>query len=359
MTDQSHSPQHTDDLRTLRPSEPPGATSGLEKLQPKSERYEVIEQIGAGGMGFVWKAADLRFQNLQECEQVAGLQRIVALKRMHPDLIADPQFLRRFRRETLTVASLQHPCIVPVLDFDEDHQGPFLVLQWIDGHDLHTAVQTAGPFPPRISAALLAGVADALHAAHQQGIAHRDVKPGNILLDKHQHSYLTDFGLAFLHDNDSIRNSRITLSGQKVGTPHFMPPENVTAELQSGVRGDIWSLGKTLYFICTGRVQLQESRIPAELRTVINTATAEFPEERYADMFQFAAALRQAANAATNANSAPAALADIFCESPAESLLSQTPSQPQSPVEEIAPDEWDTPASPGLLGRWFRRLTDE
>ncbi|NQV24751.1 MAG: serine/threonine protein kinase [Rhodopirellula sp.] len=324
---------------------------------PVSERYTIVEPIGAGGMGSVWKAMDQRFQQMVEQENLDQLNRFVALKRILPELANDEQFLKRFRRETLTVAALQHPHVVQVLDFDEDAEGPFLIMQWIDGQDLNGVVQSEGPLEAGRAAGLLAKVADALHAAHQKGITHRDIKPNNILLGANDHPYLTDFGLAIVDGASQALMSRITLSGQAVGTPHFMPPEGSQSDLQSGVLGDIWSLGKTLYYVTTGRLQLQESRIPEAIREVVATATDEFPHERYPDMAQIAAALRAIGTGSVTAGAVgeddrPAPVA-------APPSSHQTSTSTDHSVTEIPPDEWAAAPNPGPLGRLWKRLTDE
>ncbi|NQV24753.1 MAG: SUMF1/EgtB/PvdO family nonheme iron enzyme [Rhodopirellula sp.] len=290
---------------------PPSASQELPLVAPVCERYEIVEQISAGGMGTVWKARHRRLQALAEQEQLGQLAGFVALKRILPQYARDELFLKRFRRETVTVAGLQHPHIVPVHDFDEDADGPFLVMQWINGPDLGEVVKQDGPLDPQRAGGILAKVADALHAAHEKSITHRDIKPGNILLGGNDHPYLTDFGLAIVDAGTQAMMSRITLSGQAVGTPQFMPPEGPQSDLQSGVRGDIWSLGKTLYYITTGRLQIRDDRIPDLLRDVVTVATEEFPEDRYADMAEFAAALREGASrrlSGTTTVSRPAAV---------------------------------------------------
>jgi formylglycine-generating enzyme required for sulfatase activity len=339
-------------------NEASGSHSDVSSSAPASERYAIVEQIGVGGMGSVWKAVDQRFQQMVEQENLDQLNRFVALKRILPELARDEQFLKRFRRETLTVAALQHPHVVQVLDFDEDEDGPFLIMQWIDGHDLNAVVQNEGPLEPSRAAGLLAKVADALHAAHQQGIAHRDIKPNNILLGANDHPYLTDFGLAIVGDSSQAMVSRITLSGQAVGTPHFMPPEGSQSDLNSGILGDIWSLGKTLYYITTGRLQLQESQIPEAIRDLITTATCEFPHYRYQNMAEFATALR---GVASGRAAVPDPSENQVRTAPAFDVTTQTPAQnlPDSSITESPPDEWRAAPNPGVWGRQGKSAREE
>lgn len=176
-------------------------------------RYVILSQVGQGGMGTVYKAWD------------PDLERVVAIKFIH----GDPA---RFRREATALASLRHPNIVPIFE-----TGPsYLVMAFIDGPTLDRE-----PLEPKRAAELVALAARAVHAAHEKGILHRDLKPGNLMLDSEGRLYVTDFGLARRLDE------AITQSGVVLGTPKFMAPEQEAGQRDLDARADVWSLGATLH----------------------------------------------------------------------------------------------------------------
>jgi len=196
---------------------------------------------GAGGMGVVYRAWNVR------------LKRIEAVKVIAEHLARDQSFRQRFEREIEIAASIVHPHVVTVYDSGEGPGGQlFVAMQYVDGTSLDGLIGTRGRLEPTLAAALIAQVASALDAAHSQGLVHRDVKPGNILIaarERGYHVYLTDFGLA----KHTASGRGITRTGMMVGTVDYMAPEQVHGR-PVDLRADIYALGATLYKALTGEV---------------------------------------------------------------------------------------------------------
>ena len=201
------------------------------------DRYRLIERIAAGGSAEVWRAHD---------EQ---LDRQVAVKRLHPHLFADGSSRARLAAEARAAARLSHPVIVGVYDVDATGDAPALVMELVDGESLAARIDRAGPLPAREAAALVADVADALYHAHQQGVIHRDVKPGNVLLARSGRTRLVDFGIA--HSLASAAE-RLTVTGTVIGTLGAMAPEQL-ADGAISPRTDLYGLGVVLHQALTGR----------------------------------------------------------------------------------------------------------
>jgi serine/threonine protein kinase/N-acetylneuraminic acid mutarotase len=206
----------------------------------KGERfgdYELLHEIARGGMGVVYKARQ------------QSLQRIVAVKMILKGQLATVGDIRRFRAEGEAAAHLQHPNIVAIHEIGE-HQGQhFFSMDFVDGPNL-AELTAAGPVDPPRAARYVRLIAEAIHHAHEQGILHRDLKPSNVLINKFDQPQITDFGLAkrMHHDSD------LTVSGQILGTPNFMPPEQAASTRGDiGPRSDIYSVGAILYFLLTGK----------------------------------------------------------------------------------------------------------
>lgn len=193
--------------------------------------YQLIHEIARGGMGTVWLAT----------RSTDGVQ--VALKLLPHSLGADPSRLARFRAEATLAARLVHPHIVAIRDIGEHEGVPYFTMDLVDGPDLG---EVAGrrPMPPRDAARIVRTVAMAVHFAHEQGVLHRDIKPTNVLLGPDGEPRITDFGLARLLDMDA----RLTATGETMGSPSFMAPEQVSGQqLPAGVRTDVHGLGGLLY----------------------------------------------------------------------------------------------------------------
>jgi len=270
-------------------------------IQPGSSigRYHIQEQLGEGGMATVYKAFDTR------------LERDVAIKVIRtgafpPDVL--DRILKRFDREAKSLARLNHPNIVGIIDYGEQDDTPYLVMPF---YPAGTLKQSLGkPMPPVEAARLLAPVARALAYAHQQGILHRDVKPSNILITGSGEPVLTDFGIAKLLENDS--GATLTGTGVGVGTPEYMAPEQGMGREIDG-RADVYALGVVLYELITGRKPYTADtpmavifkhltdplprpretvpNLPNQVEEVIFKALAKKPEDRYQSMGDFSIAL--------------------------------------------------------------------
>src|SRR5215469_16059566 len=198
--------------------------------------YELLEEIGRGGQGVVFRARQ------------KSLNRTVALKVIGLGQWAIPAHLKRFRREAEAAASLDHPCIVPIYEVGERDGQCYFSMKLVEGGQLDEVVQQR-PISIRKAAGLIAKVARTVHYAHEHGILHRDIKPGNILLDKEGEPHLTDFGLARLVESEST----VTRTVEVLGTPSYMAPEQATGgntKLSSAT--DVYGLGAVLYQLLTG-----------------------------------------------------------------------------------------------------------
>ena len=198
-------------------------------------RYRLDALLGQGGMAEVFRATDTK------------LARTVAVKVILASHARDPHFLERFLREARTVASLEHPNILPVYDFGEDGGIPFLVMPYLPGGTLRDRLQ-AGPVPLALAAAWIAQLADALDAAHAAVVLHRDVKPANVLLGKDDRLFLADFGIAKMLESES----GLTATGVVVGTPIYMAPEQAQGQPASPAT-DRYALAVVAYEILAGR----------------------------------------------------------------------------------------------------------
>ena len=176
-------------------------------------RYRIVELLGQGGMARIYRGHDNQ------------LDRDVAVKILRPEYGRDPDFGSRFRQEAQSAASLNHPNIVAVHDYGQDEAGPFIVMELVDGEDLASIVKRSGALPPRQAARITAEAARALHAAHQRGIVHRDVKPGNVMINREGQVKVTDFGIA-----RAIAEAQMTLPGTTLGSVHYFSPEQARGE---------------------------------------------------------------------------------------------------------------------------------
>ncbi|MHC1767951.1 MAG: WD40 repeat domain-containing serine/threonine protein kinase [Verrucomicrobiia bacterium] len=216
--------------------------------------YELLEEIAEGGMGVVYRARQV------------NLNRIVAIKMLLPGGHVGSHFVQRFRTEAEAVAKLQHPNIVAIHEVGEHEGRHFFSMEYVDGPDLLKLVGNK-PLPARQAAGYVKTVAEAIHYAHQQGVLHRDLKPSNVLVNSSDQLKITDFGLAKVLTSDT----ELTLSGQVLGTPHYLPPEQASGKRgQIGPWSDVYGLGALLYFLLTSRPPFQAQELTDVLDQVLH-----------------------------------------------------------------------------------------
>jgi CheY-like chemotaxis protein len=259
--------------------------------------YQVLDRLGAGGMGTVYKARH------------RVMKRVVAIKVLSREVGQSPKLVQRFQREVEAVARLSHPNIVMAHDADESEVGHFLVMEFVDGKDLASTVQGRGPLPIPEAVACILQAARALDYAHGQGIIHRDIKPANLLRDVSGVVKVADLGLARFSDTlgkprDEV--GALTQAGTIMGTVDFMSPEQALGLTDIDHRTDIYSLGCTLYFLVTGQapydaptmmatllkhreaaipsLRATRSEVPPALDVVFQRMLAKKPADRFASM---------------------------------------------------------------------------
>jgi WD40 repeat protein len=217
--------------------------------------YELLEEIARGGMGIVYRARQV------------GLDRIVAVKMLLAGPLAGKDFVQRFRTEASAAASLQHPNIVAIHEVGFAEGQHFFAMEFVEGLTLAQLV-AKGPLPARQAANYLKTIAQAIHFAHERNVLHRDLKPSNILIDSAtDQPSVTDFGLAKRLESETD----LTLSGQVLGSPNFMSPEQATAKRGAvGKHSDVYSLGAILYYSLTGRPPFQGETLTDVLQQVAN-----------------------------------------------------------------------------------------
>ena len=267
-------------------------------------RYQLIELLGRGGMGEVWRARD------------TSIDRIVALKMLLPRYAKDPEYDARFRREALAAARLDDPHVVPIYDIGELDGRLYVTMRLVNGRDLQTELDRSGPLPPTRIVHVVEQVASALHSAHRAGLVHRDVKPSNVLLTDSDtetgsdYAYLIDFGIA-----RAAGDTQLTAANTMLGTWAYMAPERF-ATADSGPGVDVYALACVLYQGLTGELPFpgetfeqvaishmvmpppkpsaERDGIPIALDHVIATGLAKEPSQRYQTAVELAAAARAA-----------------------------------------------------------------
>lgn len=217
--------------------------------------YDLLEEIARGGMGVVYRARQRR------------LDRVVAVKMILAGQFASPQVIQRFRGEVTAAALLQHPNIVAIHDVGLHDGQHYFSMDYVAGQNLSQLVGNR-PLPPAKAARYVQIVAEAIQYAHQQGILHRDLKPANVLVDANDQPRITDFGLAKRLDGDAS----ITLTGQMLGSPNFMPPEQASARFgKVGRPSDVYGLGAILYYLLTARPPFQAASFESVVEQVLAT----------------------------------------------------------------------------------------
>jgi serine/threonine-protein kinase len=306
-------------------------------------RYRLIELLGRGGMGEVWRAYD------------TDTDRVVALKLLPAHLSEDEDFQRRFRREAHAAARLNDPHVIPIHHYGEIDGRLYVDMRLVEGRDLQ-GVLADGPLEPARAVRIIGQVAEALHAAHQVGLLHRDIKPSNILLGHNDFAYLIDFGIARAADE-----TRMTKSGFMIGTFQYIAPERLAIGADEDARADIYSLACVLYECLTGsppfpgdtmpqlvaahlsapppRPSASQPLVPAPVDEVIARGMAKDPDQRYSTTVELAEAAHQALTTPTPHSTAmrratvPDSPATLPAASPPAAVPISTPNR-QRPAPE-------------------------
>lgn len=257
----------------------------LSKGQKINDRYEIIKTIGEGGMANVYLAND------------TILDRKVAIKVLRGDLSNDEKFIRRFKREALSVSNLSHPNIVEVYDVGEEDGNYYIVMEYIEGKTLKQLLQKRGALTLNEVIDIMAQLTDGLAHAHEAYIIHRDIKPQNIMIEDNGLVKITDFGIAM-----ALNSTQLTQTNSVMGSVHYLPPEQANGK-GSTVKSDIYSLGILMYELLTGSVPFkgdtaveialkhmkekipsirkQNPTIPQSVENIVLKATAKNPKNRY------------------------------------------------------------------------------
>ena len=227
-------------------------------MKMKYGRYEIVNELGRGTMGVVYKAHDPQ------------IERMVALKVLRPDRVVSQDFVLRFLREAKAIGRISHPNIVTVYDVGQDHGTIYIAMEYLEGRPLNEVIK-GRTVPVDETVEMCVQVAEALGYAHRQGITHRDIKPSNIILTPDNRIKLTDFGIARIEDPDAAQQ---TQAGDILGTPVYMAPEQVMGQTADG-RTDLYALGVIVYEMVVGKRPFGGGNIAAIFRSI----THEPPED--------------------------------------------------------------------------------
>jgi predicted Ser/Thr protein kinase len=245
-----------------------------DELAGRFGQLEILELVGRGGMGAVYKARQKH------------LDRLVAVKILPPGIGGDPSFSERFAREARSLARLSHPSIVGVYDFGQADGLFYFVMEYIDGTNLRRLIESRS-LSPREALAIVPQICDALQFAHDEGIVHRDIKPENVLVDRRGRVKIADFGLAKLLGRTETDRT-LTGTNQVMGTPHYMAPEQVEDPQHVDHRADIYSLGVVFYEMLTGELPIgrfappsKKVQVDVRLDEVVLKALEKEPQQRY------------------------------------------------------------------------------
>jgi hypothetical protein len=329
----------------------------------KIGRYEIRAELGRGGMATVYRAYDPNFE------------RDVAIKVLPDVFLHDPQFRVRFDREAKTIALLEHPAIVPVYDFGESENQPYIVMRYMSGGTLSDRLKQ-GSLLLDETARLINRLAPALDAAHSRGIIHRDIKPGNILFDQYGNAFLSDFGIAHL----GAEGVTTMTGGSALGTPGYMSPEQIQGDRKVDGRSDIYALGVLVFQMLTGQMpysgdtaakvmmmhvlqpvpQILETRpdLPVGCDVIITRAMAKNPDDRFSSAGEMADSLDSTSRYSTP----PAGMAAAVFTAPASdgktaivhntTIPAPTVKAPTATTTEASPiDTAVVPASKGGISR--------
>ena len=265
-------------------------------------KYELVRVLGTGGMGRVYEATHLL------------IKRRLAVKLLHAEYAKEPHFAERFKREAQTTSTIGHEHIVDVTDMGCTERGElFIVMEYLEGKDLASILKDTEKFSPERACHIMVQALSALEVAHAKGIVHRDLKPANIFLMDHHattdYVKLVDFGISKIHQEDSDMSCHLTKTGELLGTPSFMSPEQARGELNITAKSDIFSAGVILYKLLTGVLPFEDNvltmllmkilnenpphpcevnpKIPRQLGNAVYKAMAKSPDDRFEDAAAF------------------------------------------------------------------------
>jgi serine/threonine-protein kinase len=304
--------------------------------------YRLEGVAGEGGMGRVYRATQM------------ALNRQVALKLIVPELADEPAFRARFERESQLAASIDHPNVIPVYEAGEAEGRLFIAMRWVKGTDLRSVILSEGRLDPDRAVAIVEQVAAALDAAHSEGLVHRDVKPANVMLTAthgQEHAYLTDFGLT----KRTASNTALTRTGHFVGTPDYMPPEQIKGE-GADARADVYALGCLLFHALTGRAPFERdnevAKMYAHLHDPPPSAAATLPGTPLALDAVIARALAKEAgerypSAGDLGRAARAALTGAIPSQPERSLATGLAAPHATDADRTAASPGPPPTAPG------------
>lgn len=219
---------------TPRPASEAAAKGQLEPGTVLAERFEILQLLGQGGMGAVYKARDTE------------LERLVALKLIRPELASHPEILRRFKQELILAREVTHRNVIRIFDLGQAQGIKFITMEYVEGRDLKSLIHEKGKFTAEEAVPIVMQIAAALEAAHTAGVVHRDLKPQNVMSDKDGRVYVMDFGIA-----RSLEHQGMTQTGALMGTPEYMSPEQAKGE-KVDARSDLFALGIIFYEMLTG-----------------------------------------------------------------------------------------------------------
>src|SRR5262245_4269320 len=266
-----------------------------EEIAKAFPNLEILEVLGQGGMGIVYKARQ------------RNLDRVVALKVLPPETAKEPGFAERFAREARTLARLQHPHIVGIHDYGESGGLYYLLMEYVDGANLREVLRTGG-LDPKQALAIIPQICAALQYAHDQGVVHRDGKPENVLLDRAGNVKIADFGLAKLVQRAPV-DLTLTRAGQVMGTVHYMAPEQYRAPDSVDHRADIYSVGVVFYEMLTGELPMGSFAPPSEKASVdvrLDDVVKRALEQERDRRFQKASQVRSEVDTISRTDAAPA-----------------------------------------------------
>lgn len=312
----------------------------IEALRPLLPGLEILDSLGSGGMGVVYKARQ------------KSLDRLVAVKTLMPGPGHQADFALRFEREAQLMARLNHPNLVTVHDFgeiDRSSEGGrnlyYLVMEYVEGADVATLLRS-GAFDASVALSLFGQLCDAIQYAHDEGVTHRDIKPANLLVDRKGRLKVADFGLAKVFRCDESLAEGLTMTGLVMGTPHYMAPEQWDANGPSDHRADIYSLGVILYEMLTGIRPVgvfsppsRLLRIDPRIDEIVSKAMERDPERRFQRASEFKAATKELSGVPGNLSlrlrlyaGAIAALAAVLVLA-VSSKFSKTPTHSEKTME--------------------------